>query len=316
MLAEDLISKYNLKLERSSLKSYIQCLRTVGVHNENELNMLEDVEEMKRVILSIQNLNTACKLLFSIGFFLKRVLDRVDLADKLYSDSSIRKLLNDRKISLMKNEFSGNEKYKDLKLSDLKTTFESKWSKLEDLMEQDVDIGLSNEKQISLVQQYFLVSLYLFHEPLRNNYSHLVYIKSSESEPESAINYLIDYGVHFEIVVRNFKTRKFYKEIRFKLGEISSRIMFKLRELKKLKHGNLVVTNRSGTYYSNGTTKIVSDASKAILGVDLSCNDYRHMYVIELLKSPEYLNMTVAERELTAFRMGHSYLTQQLYNRV
>lgn len=171
---------------------------------------------------------------------------------------------------------------------------------------------------IHLLQQYFLVSLYLFSPPLRNNYIHLIYLKSSQMhEMNSVNNYLIDHGAHVDIVLNSYKTKKAYGEFKFKLNDISTIIFFKLRERRMYKNGDYIIYNTTTKKPFNiNSTKIISDASKAVLDIKLSCNAYRHMYVVELLHSDKYKNMTVNEKDLLARQMAHSWWTQQLYNRV
>ena len=68
--------------------------------------------------------------------------------------------------------------------------------------------------------------------------------------------------------------------------------------------------------YSANTNRFVQMASKAIFNLELGCNAYRHLAVINILSKPEYSSLSQKQKEEIAMKMGHSFLTQQIYNRV
>lgn len=332
MTPEYVKNKYKLDIALSSLKTYLTSLRKLGIMEEEDLHKLMSplwldksivfvVEESKR------NLNSASNHIFAIAYFLKSIhgASGLEMTSHLYTNNCIQKILKDKRENLLDNTWSGGEAYKDVNLEELKETWLERWSKLEPVVEcmldGDAGSGRLGYSLIHLLQQYFLVSMYIFNMPLRNDYHRLKYVKTNAGAvggkwEEYDGNMLVDYGATISIVIRKFKTMKKYKEIKFKLSPESTNVFYFIRRARGLKDGDDVIINRFGTYYSSGTTKLVSDSSKVLLGKDFSCNDYRHMYVINMLNSEEYKNMTIGEKMELANRMGHTYLTAQLYNRV
>lgn len=319
------------KINSSSLKTYCQNVKKLGIDLSNagsisleSLAKIKDLDFIKSSLQNIINLNTKCNVLMSVIYYIRND-DRI-FQDKIEAELYAIKIIEQHKhhliqrnFELKENKFKENEKYKDLKIELLQKKFMSGWGDFERGFEESNHIFvLDSRKVIHLLQQYFLVSLYLFSPPLRNNYIHLIYLKSSQMHKMNNVNnYLIDHGAHVEIVLNSYKTKKAYGEFKFKLNDISTIIFFKLRERRTYKNGDYIIYNTTTKKPFNiNSTKIISDASKAVLDIKLSCNAYRHMYVVELLHSDKYKDMTVNEKDLLARQMAHSWWTQQLYNRV
>lgn len=328
------MNNVNSKINNSSLKTYEQNVKKLGIDLSNAgsisylsvelLAKIKDLDFIKSSLQNIINLNTKCNVLMSVIWFIRND-DRI-FQDKIEAELYAIKIIEQHKhhliqrnFELKENKFKENEKYKDLKIELLQKKFMSGWDDFERGFEESNSIFvLDPRKVIHLLQQYFLVSLYLFSPPLRNNYIHLIYLKSSQMhEMNSVNNYLIDHGAHVDIVLNSYKTKKAYGEFKFKLNDISTIIFFKLRERRMYKNGDYIIYNTTTKKPFNiNSTKIISDASKAVLDIKLSCNAYRHMYVVELLHSDKYKDMSVNEKDLLARQMAHSWWTQQLYNRV
>jgi hypothetical protein len=319
------------KINDSSLKTYSQNVKRIGINVRNfddeesvDMKKIKDLEFIKSSLDDIMNLNTKCNALMALVWFIRN--DSRIFKDKIKAELHAIKILENNKECLIErnfqakeNRFKENDKYRGLKIESLQTKFMNGWDVFQQGFEDANRVFILDPKKvIHLLQQYFLVSLYLFSPPLRNNYIHLIYLKSSQMDRmNDSSNYLIDYGVHAEIILNSYKTKKAYGQFRFKLSSISTIIFFKLRELRKYKNGDYVIYNTTTKNPFNvKSTKIISDASKAVLDIKLSCNCYRHMYIVELLHSDKYKDMTVNEKMMIAKSMNHSFFTQQLYNRV
>lgn len=332
MTPEYLKNKYNMAVSLNSLKTYLTSIKKLGLTREDDLHKLMSPSWLKGAIDMIveeskRSLNSACNHVFAITYFLKAIHgdSGAELCGKVYDDEQIQNILKNRKKCLMDNSWKGNEIYKDVDMSKLKDKWLASWLELEGTsalldIEGPLNSGVKCEL-IQVLQKHFLVSMYIFNMPLRNDYQRLIYVKTNAGKVgdkwlEYNGNMLIDYGAHAEVVIRKFKTAKKYKEIKFKLSPESTAVFYAIKKIRKLKDGDDIIVNRYGTYYSTSTTKLVSDASKFLFDRDFSCNDYRHMYVINLLKSEKYQSLTVGEKMELANSMGHTYLTAQLYNRV
>jgi len=327
------MNNVNSKINSSSLKTYCQNVKKLGIdlNSESEISLeslekIKDLDFIKSSLQNIVNLNTKCNVLMAVIWYIRNDNRIFEADEKIEAELYALKLLNSNKHLLeernyqkKENKFKENDKYKDLKIELLQKKFISSYQTFEDGLEiSNSTLVIDPRKVIHLLQQYFLVSLYLFSPPLRNNYIHLIYLKSAQMfKMNDSNNYLIDHGAHVEIILNSYKTKKAYGVFKFKLSEISTIIFFRLREFKNYKNGDYIIYNTTTKKPFNvNSTKIISDASKAVLNIKLSCNAYRHMYVIELLNSDKYKNMTVNEKEALARSMCHSFYTSQLYNRI
>lgn len=317
----------------SSFNSYKRYLKKLDIHNISifcihelaEDNILQFIQEK---LDNIENINTRALCLFAVNFFYKCYnLRGVDIVNKMLENN--RDFLEAKKKMVKNNRIDDKSRYiangEVLDIEKLKESFLNKWYKLDNIINNslEIDINICYDKTLSILQRYFLVSLYLFHPPQRNNFLNMFYVKAVDEDKMSLnMNYLIDHGAHIEIVLNVFKTAKIYNQLRFKASQISTIIFFKLRDFYRQGSGyqnydNVFLNYKSGLYnrtyklkpYSASSNKVLSEASKFIFNHALSCNDYRHLYVINLHKSKEWLAMTVEEREQSANDMGHKLQT-------
>ena len=163
-------------ISSASIDNYLRNLRSVCVEYEDDLCKLRDLNYLENKINSIPNINSRINVLFGVAFFIKHN-PRFALEEnmQLYQDLLTRfeDVLKNRK-QLILNNFWNDERYKDLNIISLREDFISKLEAIRTTRETLLMEG----KYIYVLQQYFIVSLYLFQEAQRNNYNELKYISS------------------------------------------------------------------------------------------------------------------------------------------
>lgn len=334
-------------LSTMSLTNYLRHLKLVNIEYEDDLCKLHDLDYLEEKIKAIPNINSRINVLFGVSFFIKH-MSVGESAMNAYHNllARFQDTIKNRKKLILEN-FWNDERYKNLCIVDLRNKFNSK---LEHVLSKQGKKEIEDKygaAYLYVLQQYFIVSLYLFQEAQRNDYNELKYIKSIDYNLLSANgieddNYLVDKGITFDIVINNFKTKKVYKQIRFSLGNISSKIFIAMRNYreeigkpfirnqqvfqKRNQHKSLLRHTQhsisagdqlcSWYDFSRNTNRFVMMSSRAIFGIELGCNAYRHLAVINILQKPEYNSLSQRQKEEIANKMGHSFLTQQIYNRV
>lgn len=312
----------DIKLSPKSLKLYFLCLNKLNIPYQ----WLESpkINSIVKKVKSIENLSTKNNYVFAVAWFLKYIgkeNDRISWLSLFEND------IKKRRDRLLDNTWAGSERYRDLTMDVLKERWINTMEKINVLWDLSLSIRKNDEKFenrfVDKFQKLFLISLYLFGEPYRNNFISMKYYEENLLNIEEPLlgNYLLKKNNgDIKIIINDFKTKKKYKQLIKNLESESRLAWFKFKEIANIKHGEFIFRQRTQNgqngIYSPTSSHVIQIASKVVLDLHLSSNDFRHLYVIDLMKSEEYQNMTAGERIKKHEAMGHTINTAQIYNRV
>jgi hypothetical protein len=310
----------NLFLNNSfnTRKERIRFLIKIGITDLNNYDVLNDINNIFNTYILNSNSNGTQKTrIFHIIEFLK-LTNNNDLLEKYRKKAEpiINNAINDEK----SNTTTKQDRY--IKLQDIQKK----------LLEQIPDIitvkkfeKLKYNEQINYVnklQDYILLSLYIFTPAIRNNYWTLNIIKyKKDIDTSTNLNYMILNQTHVYIYLQNYKNVSALKSIKIDIDKETQKLIklyMKLLEIllnEKPKHFLYHISlKKIEPAKENATKTKIIDLSKKYFNIPFSINDYRHMWEIYIQNSEEYKKMTYKQKEKLHNKLLHSIDTALKYN--
>lgn len=173
----------------------------------------------------------------------------------------------------------------------------------------DKFISDKSEKTINRL----IVGLYTILPPRRADYWNLVFKTSGDEKPQKNINLLVKTSKGLVLNIGDYKTKKTFGTIVIKLYKTYKQLEDLFNEFIKeegLKDGDRVFES-ARINSANSFTKKVNSLFKKLTGKELGINMLRHSYINNFLSESRSLE----ERERLGLLMGHSAMTQMLYDK-
>lgn len=288
------------RVSESSLKQYLTRIRKIYslMHDGKKMDNIDWLKKADKVIQFVlkeptwKTVQSRATYINAITSYLRNSKE-LPTAYKKYSDinkqisSNIQKDKKDNKMT---------DKEKDTMIS---------WDEI-----------LEKTKDITNVEDKALVSVYTLFPPRRIESFRLmrVFTKRAGKVVPDDENYLVlnSKRIPQAFVFNKYKTAKVYGRQEFKLDK-NLKAILKAYTDKGKANGSCLFGQANGSCLSQpGFTSKVRNTFKKYTGKPLTVNNLRHSYI----SSMDDKNLSIADREKIALKMGHSVSTQHEYNRV
>lgn len=198
-----------------------------------------------------------------------------------------------------------NKPMKDRRLQQTPSEHQSKCGGSKLTYQDLIDKRNSIAEDGHLSSAFLLLAMYTYLYPVRADYYALQIVHDTE-EP-SVPNYIRIHSDHIELVLRHFKTSRYYKQIRYEAIPLELEII--LRQSLEVYPRNYVFETTSGLPYSRlRFSEWASATLQKLFGVELNLTMIRHLFISSLsMETP------AVELKKISDLMGHSLGEQRLY---
>jgi len=169
-----------------------------------------------------------------------------------------------------------------------------------------------NDKSNKTINR-LIVGLYTVLPPRRADYWNLVFKSSGDEKPEKNKNFLVKTSKGLVLNIGDYKTKKTFGTIVIKLYKTYKPLSDLFEEFIKeegLKDGERVFQS-ARINSANSFTKKVNSLFKKLTEKEIGINMLRHIFINHFLSESRSLE----EREKMGLLMGHSAMTQLLYDK-
>lgn len=156
-----------------------------------------------------------------------------------------------------------------------------------------------------LSSSFLLLAMYTYLYPVRADYYALQVVRDLE-EP-SVPNYIRIHSDHIELVLRHFKTSRYYKQIRYEAIPAELEVILR-QSLDVCPRQYVFETSRGIPYTRLRFSEWASGTLQKLFGVELNLTMIRHLFISSLsMETP------AVELKKISDLMGHSLGEQRLY---
>lgn len=306
-------------LKKSTLDHRLPYLNSLGLTKENYQKRLANLDEVDS---DLKNANTRLAHMFHIISFLRLVepdsdltaawVDRADALRKKRIVSDKLNISKESEADLLELQRVLNEKGDQL-LKDLPDNTLRKKRSLEALR--------ALKQYYRILGKHLLLSLYINMPAVRNDFAYL-HIATSKGALNDQDNFIVVTGRTVYMVLNHYKTAGRYGSVKLDVGPINAALIRGLLKVRKVlgwespylfaHQGSDGLTPIKGT---NSLGKHIRVTSEEYFDKPYTINTYRHAWETHIQHSPEYANMTIAEREALHVKLLHSIGTALYYNR-
>ncbi len=303
----------NTKQER------LRFLKKIGVNDLNDYEVLYDIDNIfNNFILTSNSKGTQKTRIFHIIEFLKLTSNN-DLLE-LYKEKAqpiIKQAIDKEKSNIT------NKEHKYIKLEELQNKL---LSSKPDIITIKQFEKLKYNEQIQFankLQDYILLSLYVFTPAIRNNYWTLNIIKkqSDYKDKNDNLNYMIINNVTVYLYLQSYKNYNSLGAMKIEIHKSTQkliRLFYKIMNILLQSEPNNflyhISLNKIEPLKENATKSKIIELSNKYFNSPLSINDYRHIWEIQIQTSDEYKNMSYKEKEKIHNKLLHSIDTALKYN--
>lgn len=181
-----------------------------------------------------------------------------------------------------------------------------------------------DNKFIADLQNLVILSLYLYQPALRNDYNAL-YITNKKTGLDTDNNYLYVRGNTMQLIMNHYKTARLSGQqiinIRPELVEILKIWLPVVDHMTGVaKSTPFLYEIYTNTHKHNTTDEAmrrrIGRVADRILGINLTINDFRVLWEVQIQRDPEYQTLTLGEKKKKHSELLHGIGIAQYYNKV